>query len=141
MQVDKTPLHLAAQQGHFEISQMLVRCGATVNATDMVSWSLHYYISILYYILYYNVYYILYYYPFDHTFSALFDNSCCMISCSHDAIKIKTWAYSLRNLLAFLKTEQRVLKEWFNWINLDINVIKFSQLNWVKFNVHSRMVT
>ena len=36
-QVDKTPLHLAAQQGHFEISQMLVKCGATINATDMVN--------------------------------------------------------------------------------------------------------
>lgn len=35
-QVDRTPIHLAAQHGHFDIVDLLIAGGASVNHTDMV---------------------------------------------------------------------------------------------------------
>ena len=34
--VDRTPLHVAAQEGHLEIVNLLVRNGADIDAKDMV---------------------------------------------------------------------------------------------------------
>ena len=34
--VDRTPLHVAAQEGHIEIVNLLVRNGADIDAKDMV---------------------------------------------------------------------------------------------------------
>lgn len=34
--VDRTPLHMAAYEGHFEMVQLLINYGADVNSRDMV---------------------------------------------------------------------------------------------------------
>ena len=34
--MDRTPIHLAAQHGHFDIVDLLIAGGASVNHTDMV---------------------------------------------------------------------------------------------------------
>lgn len=36
IQVDRTPIHLAAQNGHIDIVDLLIAGGASVNHTDMV---------------------------------------------------------------------------------------------------------
>ena len=35
--VNRTPLHLAAQEGHLAVVQLLVSSGADLHATDMVT--------------------------------------------------------------------------------------------------------
>ena len=45
----ETPLHLAAEQNHVDVAELLIRCGADVNAAEDVSTdptrftNLHYY--------------------------------------------------------------------------------------------------
>ena len=35
--VDRTPLHMAAYEGHYEMVQLLINYGADVDSKDMVS--------------------------------------------------------------------------------------------------------
>lgn len=35
--VDRTPLHVASQEGHLDIVELLIRNGADIEAKDMVS--------------------------------------------------------------------------------------------------------
>jgi len=35
--LNRTPLHLAAQEGHFSVVQLLISSGADLHATDMVN--------------------------------------------------------------------------------------------------------
>lgn len=37
LQVDRTPIHLAAQHGHIDIVDLLIAGGASVNHIDMVN--------------------------------------------------------------------------------------------------------